>query len=182
MYWLAYAVGIVPIVAVVVMRERRRVYHLVAAGLAMSFVADSFVLAGMSWTAATYVYPLFQMSLIGAAVIRRRDLAAGFVIALVVAAALSAIQGSLETAEIVVRVGGALAVCVLIWNEKELGGIRPALLVYLGLGSVFRVGFPLFSELPLWLWGGYQLCRASGTVIFVHSMYQQKGGPHLVSV
>ena len=181
MYWAAYLIGLIPILAVLVLRERRLVYQLVALGLGMSFLADTLVLGGMSWTEATYIYPLFQMALIGVAVINRRDLAAGFVIALMLAAALSAIQGSTESAEIVVRIGGALAICVLIWNETELGGIRTALLIYLGLGSVFRVAFPLFDVLPLWLWGGYQLCRASGTAVFVYSIYKE-GGPRLVRI
>lgn len=164
-----------PFIAVLYLREPRTTHRLVARALFVSFVADAASLGLIDWRVGTYVYPVVQISVIAWAVIGRDALRILFVCALWLAAALSALMWSGGTVEIVVTVGGAVAVVALIWTEARLGRLRDVLIVYFGMGAPFWAMFNVLeNEAFVAVWIGYQVCRIYGTGMMVESMWKER--------
>lgn len=171
--WIAYSLGALPVIAMILIRDRHPSDWVVAFAFGVSFVADSAsLMLGPSWT-ASYLYPAFQLWLFARIAIPRPGSLLAIVIVLVCTSLLSSMQGNSTIPEVVVSCGGGLAISVFAWRDDTIDPhIRWAVLSYLGVGSLFRMWFPLLvglsTVMPFMIaWGAYQLARAVGTFIFI---------------
>lgn len=182
---LFHHAALIPLILLAVAAHRRReappvVYWLVAAGLAVSWVADSYVeLAGTNPWWVSYVYPPIQAGLIFWGVTRletseatRMSVAA----ALAVVALASMASGPMDRPEAVAQGLAAVVVVVAIRRHHELGLLRYGLLVYFGLGLGWWVLWPLTFGGPhfVTVYYGYQMTRMAGLALASVAMWQYR--------
>lgn len=139
-----------------------------ASGFAVSWVADSIVLAlprdhPAGWMISA-IYPATQASIMGAAIIYRRERAVLFAILAHAAACASILLHGVEGPEYASRILAWGTIAVVAWNFWQLGTLRLALLVYFGAGLLAWI---VHTE---WLivatWYPYQLARVVGIALF----------------
>lgn len=184
MQWVMFFSGIIPLLVILAIsltgRKRNATLWLVALALFISVLAD-----GVSYTMiqrslnpwiVSYIYPIFQFGLLAFALIPGRAFRRLFIFGIVVASILSIFQGPLESPEVVVRVTGALLLTIIVWRRKDLGYLRFGIVIYLGIGSLFRMMFPLFMAKPdlfLISWYGYQASRFTGILYVVTAIFKK---------
>ena len=170
----AHFAYIMPLVAVCVCHARGRrcddVTWLLATAIAVSFVANTLAFfANIGWELGHY-YPALQISIVVFALSKARTFRVMVIGGLVILSVLSAIQIAPADPEVVVRVGGAILVCFMVWPKHELGMLRTAILVYFGIGAIVQLTQPLVARTSpeaLVLWYGYQMSCLAGIGIMM---------------
>lgn len=156
----AHLVGIIPVLWLVGLRERRKLYWIMALAFGVSWLADT----AAHWVDPDTVgnfYPFLQSGLIAAALMDE-DKGRAFIAAVgLVAVAMIYLTAPVDVILRTVAWGGA---CAVVWPHRELGVLRWSLLTAFGFGLLAWWGYAWH---PSWTtWGIYQSLRAAGTVLF----------------
>lgn len=165
-----------PVLLVPLLWTKDRVRVLIVLSLLVSVIADSAVDMGVDTWLVTYIYPVFQLGLVAYALIPSKVFRNLFMAGILTASVLSFMQGPLDSPEVVVRVSGALLLTAIVWKQRQLGYMRSAIVVYFGIGSIFRAMFPLFmTDVTSFLvvWYGYQTSRLAGVGYLLASVFQR---------
>jgi len=163
--------ALLPLLWLIVQRERRPEWWWLAGAFAVSWVTDAMTLWGSPILET--VYPITQAGMVLAVFTQRRAfliLLGGLVIAGLVAVAWEGTQGPSVLLETV----AAAFVVRIVWPLKDRR-LRATLLVWFGLGWVMWVTYTLWPGLVAW--GGYQAVRALSIGLFCWASLDLK--PHL---
>jgi hypothetical protein len=173
--WIGIATwwaALLPLAALAIGRWRGRRYARcwwwLASGYAVSWVPDALAFwgrPGVVWI-ASHVYPVAQAGAILSGLARRRGEARWLLGILGAAAWWSLWFTDVRQPGVVTWVVGALLILWLLWRRRDLGLGNWSLLIYFGLGLVFRAQFWWAMETrTIWtdvIWLGYQGCRLTG--------------------
>jgi len=157
--FLAWAVGLVPLIWLVAEGERRREWWWLASALGVSFLADlGALLMEPHWASA--VYPVLQASLVGAVVLSRENAAA--YVALLIASGWASLQLH-QSPDWLLHTVSYLG-CAFLAYHRAPGRLKEALVLYFGLGWLAWLSYVLS---PGWAsWGTFQGIRALGILWF----------------
>lgn len=164
---VAHWSALVPTVGLIVNHRRGRsvpnFYWVVAAGFAVSFVADLFALnmVGEATWSVTSWYPALQLGLFG--------FAFGAVWIPIVTLLLAGIVPYGGGPEIVVTFVGSALVLLVSWGHR----LTPAMVAYCFAGSVFYLllSVELTTDWFMPLWYGYQVSRLFSFALFLRAAY-----------
>jgi hypothetical protein len=166
-FYVAYALGVVPFVwlAWLAARGERRdaAWWWLAGAFFVSFIADSFALAGIEPWLMSLVYPVSQAAIIGAVLLDRED-AILFVLSLATVGILAVLWRGVGAPDVLVHTVAWASVAVIAVDRAALGRLRVALLVAFGVGWCAWLAYTIAPGLPTWL--GYQGVRALGIGCF----------------
>jgi hypothetical protein len=164
MFWgyLAASVGLVPLLWLAALRDRRRLYWLLAAAYGVSFLADMGGLLGYPDLVGN-LYPLGQAGLIGIALLPM-DRAVTLAGVLAVVGIVAVWFGASEGRDLILVTVADLAICAMAARVLANDLLGAALGLSFGVGLV---AWWLFALDPSWgSWGLYQLTRVVGTAMF----------------
>ena len=156
-----------PLAVVLWRRPPNKGWAWLALALGVSGLADSLAHLGLDVWAVQHVYPLLQLGLLLPIFVTRYVALAVFS-CVAGAALLSTYQGPLYAPEVV---ASTIAGGVVVWflrQRADLGLVRPALMVYFGLGSLCMLPWPKLVAYPdafLVAWLFYQGCRLVGLAL-----------------
>lgn len=157
---LAHLLGILPVLWLIGLRERRKRYWIMALAFGVSWLADT----AAHWVDPNVVgnfYPFLQSGLVVAAVMDEDKGRAFIAVVGLVAVVLIYHDAPIDVILRTVAWGGASAV---IWPHRELGLLRWSLLTAFGLGLLAWWGY---AWDPSWTtWGIYQWTRVAATALF----------------
>lgn len=166
-FYAAYALGAIPFAWLIVLAARghRRdaAWWWLAGAFFVSFIADTFALAGVEPWLMSLVYPISQAAIVGAVLLERED-AVLFVIGLVLVAMLAVAWKGVGTPDVLVHTVAFLSIAIIALDRPALGRLRVALLVAFGLGWVAWIGYTVWPGWATWL--SYQGVRALGIGCF----------------
>jgi hypothetical protein len=147
------------------MRRQRRdaAWYWLAGAFFVSWIADSFALAGIEPWLMSLVYPVSQAAIVGAVLLERED-AALFVLALVIVGILAVLWKGVGTPDVLVHTVAWGSIVCVAFDRDALGKLRLALIVAFGFGLVAWLGYTLTPGWPSWL--AYQGVRALGIGTF----------------
>lgn len=154
----------VPMLVLWFRRSRNLVHRWIVGALAVSLVADLVNFWARPGWFVSSVYPVAQLGILYGVLAPRR-IALVLLLVTATVAMLAVDTGAWSAPDAALRLTGALAVVALVSHRTDLGLIRPALIVYCGLGACWWVWLPWFTERPeafLGAWLGYQGCRLTG--------------------
>lgn len=168
--YLSYWGSVLPLVACAVLRILKRDPKpdawLLSAGFFVSFLADSLAallaIRGINNWWLSYVFAPLQFGILIAVVAQRREVRTVALTGLLILGLVSALRGTLDSPETLVKVVGGLLVGWLIIDIPTLKRFRIPVLLYcvasipwlLAMGAVPRI-----EPVWLWLWAGYLLTR-----------------------
>jgi hypothetical protein len=166
-FYVAYALGVVPFawLAWLAARGERRdiAWWWLAGAFFVSFIADSFALAGVEPWLMSLVYPVSQAAIVGAVLLDRED-AVLFVLALGLIGFLAVLWKGVGTPDVLVHTVAWASIAIIALDREALGKLRLALLVAFGFGWLAWLGYTLSLGWPTWL--AYQGVRAIGIGTF----------------
>lgn len=143
-----YALGLVPLAWLVALRTGGHrlpaAWWWVAWAYAVSFAANTAAHWLDGWAVGT-VYPLTQAAFVGAVLLTRRQLYRFLGVMVVVA-----IIGAGLDSSIPLRTVAWGTIAGLAWQRRDLGPLRPALLVTFGLGCLVWWWRATARDLPSW--------------------------------
>jgi hypothetical protein len=168
-FYLAYALGLVPVLWLAGLRARGRkvdpAFWWLAGAFGVSFVADSidrFVTADPRWL-VSLAYPVSQAAFVGVVFLSRIE-AAQFIVALMIVALADLLSFGVGPVPLLLPTVAWLGVSGLVVDRWALGTLRTALLVSFGLGTLTWWGYAAWPGMNSWLL--YQIVRAAGIALF----------------
>lgn len=166
-FYLAYSLGVIPLawLAWLAARWHRRdaAWWWLGGAFFVSFIADSFALAGVEPWLMSLVYPVSQAAIVGAVLLERED-AGLFVLALVTMGIVAVLWRGVGTPDVVVHTVAWGSIAVVALDRAALGRLRLALIVAFGFGWIAWIGYTITPGWTSWIC--YQGLRALGIGCF----------------
>lgn len=162
--------ALVPLAPLLWRRSTARLWW-IGAAFAVSWVADAAVGFGVPAYFVSALYPVTQFGLLYGVLAPRKP-ATLLLLVTGVIAILAVIAGSTQLPEAALRITGSLAVVALVKDRADLKLIRPALLVYFGLGALCWLGYTVWPGLYPWL--AYQAMRLAGLGVFTVAIWRER--------
>jgi hypothetical protein len=166
-FYVAYVVGAVPLAWLAMLATRGRrcdvAWWWLAGAFFVSFIADSFALAGVEPWLMSLVYPVSQAAIVGAVLLDREE-AVIFVAALMAIGVVAVLWLGVGTPDVLVHTVAWASIAIVALDRESLGRLRLALLVSFGFGWLAWIGYTISPSWPTWLC--YQGVRALGAWCF----------------